>query len=198
MSTFAFTTTSPIVRKAARLACGLTLLAALSAQAESLSVLPSVTNVLKGSSFSLDVQATGFADRTNGGGFNLDFDPTVLHLDSIVIPASWEFLRSTGTVSASGGSVTDINFNTFTSPVSGSFLTATLNFTAIEAGSSQVKLSANDFVFGDSLGNPVAVSFNAATVNVAAVPEPGSLSLVITGLAAVGGLMRRRRQPHQG
>ncbi len=192
MTTFAST---PL----ARAACALALMAALGAQAQTVSVLPSVSTVDVGSSFSLAVQATGFAERIYGGGYNLAFDPSVLRLDSILIPASWEFAKSTGLLDSTGGTVSDVYFNTYVAPIAGDFLTATLNFTAIGGGSSTVAVSASgDFPFGDINGNAVNVAFNAATVNVTAVPEPGSLALMLTGLAAVGGLMRRRQQQDQG
>jgi hypothetical protein len=193
-------TTQRFAPTARSLACAFALVGTMAcAQAQTVSVLAPLTTANIGDSFTLSVQASGFPEYIYGGGYNLAFDPSVLRLDAINIPAAWEFTRSTGSLSAAAGTVSDIYFNTFAAPVKGDFLTATLNFTAVGGGSSQVSLSAAaDFPFGDANANAVNVAFNAATVNVAAVPEPGSFSLVISGLAAVAGLMRRRRQQHQG
>jgi hypothetical protein len=90
-----------------------TLFTCLATQAQTVSVNPAHTDVAVGDSFSVAVQATGFPDKIFGGGFNLAFDPTILKLDGIVIPSSWEFLTSTGTLDAAAGTVTDVYFNTF-------------------------------------------------------------------------------------
>lgn len=193
-------TTSRFAPTARSLACAVALFGTMAcAQAQTVSVLAPLTTANVGDSFTLSVQASGFPEYIYGGGYNLAFDPSILRLDAITIPAAWEFTRSTGLLDATSGTVSDIYFNTFAAPVKGDFLTATLSFTALGGGSSQVSLSASsDFPFGDANANAVNVAFNAATVTVTAVPEPGSFSLVLTGLAAVGALMRRRRQPHQG
>jgi hypothetical protein len=192
MNTTTFTTSSiSLARKAM---AGAMLLAALGAQAQSLSVLPSVSNVDPGDTFVLDVQGSGFAAPIVGGGFNLAFDPAILKLDSIKIPAAWEFAPNTGLLDAMSGTVTDVSFNSFAAPKAGDFLAAQLTFTAIGSGSSAVSLSGSPtMVFGDIDANVVNVAFNGGKVNVSAVPEAGSLSLLLAGLGCMG-LMRRLRR----
>lgn len=168
-------------------------LAALAAQAQSVSITPSLTNVKVGDSFTLDLSATGFADKILGGGYNIAFDASILKLDDITFPSNWEFKVSKGT--QVGGTVTDVYFNTFVSPIGGDFLTSTLKFTAIGAGSSAVSVSGSgSFPFGDEFGEAVNVSYNGATVNVAAVPEPGSIALMLAGIGAVSVVASRRRR----
>lgn len=171
-----------------------TLLACLTAQAQTVSVVANHTDVAVGDSFSVDLQATGFPDKIFGGGYNLAFDPSILKLDDIVIPASWEFAVSKGTLDAVAGTVTDVFFNTFTAPIKGDFLTATLKFTAIGGGNSNITLSeSGSFPFGDEFGNAVAVTYAGGTVSVSSVPEPSALLMALGGVACMG-LMTRRRQ----
>lgn len=170
------------------------LLAGTAAQAQTVSVVPAHTDTTIGSAFQVDIQATGFPDKIFGGGYNLAFDPTILKLDGITFPVNWEFSTSTGLLDAVAGTVSDINFNTFAAPIKGDFLTATLKFTAIGAGTSAITLSdSGSFPFGNELSAAVPVTFNGGTVTVAAVPEPGSVALMLGGLACVGWLARRRQ-----
>lgn len=168
-------------------------LAAFATQAQTVSVVAPVTNVGIGDSFTLDLKATGFPDKIFGGGYNISFDASIIHLDDITFPANWEFLVSKGT--QAGGTVSDVFFNTFTAPIKGDFLTSTLKFTAIGAGTSAITLSESpSFPFGDEFSNAVSVSYSGGTVNVAAVPEPGSVSLMLAGMGAIGVLASRRRR----
>ncbi len=190
MTTITTTSSFSLPRKAL---AGAMLLAALGAQAQSLSLLPSVSHFDVGDTFVLDVQGTGFGTAIVGGGFNLAFDPAILKLDSIKIPAAWEFAPNAGLLDAASGTVSDVSFNTFAAPKAGDFLAAQLSFTAIGTGSSAVTLSASpSMVFGDIDANVVNVRYGSALVNVSAVPEAGSLSLMLAGLGCIG-LMRRLR-----
>ena len=165
-------------------------LAAFAAQAQTVSVNPSLTNVNIGDSFTVDLLATGFPDKIFGGGYNISFDASMLQLDDISFPANWEFLVSKGTTA--GGTVSDVFFNTFSAPIAGDFLTSTLKFTAIGAGTSSITLSESvSFPFGDEFGNAVTVAYVGGSV--AAVPEPGSVALMLAGMGAVGFMASRRR-----
>lgn len=171
-----------------------TLLACLAAQAQTVSITPSLSNVNLGDTFSVDVAATGFPDKIFGGGYNLAFDPAILQLDAVTIPASWEFATSTGLLDPVAGTVSDVFFNTFVAPIKGDFLTATLKFTAVGSGTSAISLSESGaFPFGNEFGNPVAVTYVNGSVNVAAVPEPSSLALLLAGVACMGLVSSRRK-----
>ncbi|MBC7699132.1 PEP-CTERM sorting domain-containing protein [Aquabacterium sp.] len=168
-------------------------LAAFAAQAQTVSVSPSVTSVHIGDIFTVDLLATGFPDKIFGGGYNIAFDASILQLDDITFPASWEFLVDKGT--KVGGTVSDVFFNTFSAPIKGDFLTSTLKFKAIGSGTSGITLSESpSFPFGDEFSNAVSVTYVGGVVNVAAVPEPGPVALMLAGMGAVGFMASRRRR----
>jgi hypothetical protein len=164
------------------------------AQAQSLSLTPSTKSVKVGDTFSIDVVADGFANPITGGGFNLEFAPTILRLDSVSVPSSW-FFRSGGLIDAASGTVSDVSFGTISSPPSGTFLTATLNFSAIAEGTSALKLMASgpQPFFEDLAQEPLPVSFRTGSITVTSVPEPSSIALALAGVLLVR-LTSARRQ----
>jgi len=168
-------------------------------QAQSLVLTPSTKSVSLGDTFTLLVEGKGFATAVVGGGFGLSFDASVLKLNSVSIPAAWEFFPPTGPVTGDinnvAGTVTDAAFTTFSAPKAGDFLAATLTFTAVGGGSSKVSLSASPtFVFSDVDVNTLEPSYGSATINVSAVPEPSSLALVLAGAGGLAWVARRKQQ----
>lgn len=169
-------------------------LASAAAQAQTVSVSPAATTVTIGTSFNLDLLATGFPNKVFGGAYDLSYDASILQLDDIVFPASWEFAVDKGTPGPAG-TVSDIYFNTFAAPRSGDFLTSTLKFTAIGEGTSAITLTPSaSFPFGDEFQNEVSVSFVPGNVTVTAVPEPSSLMLMLAGIGVAAVVASRRRQ----
>lgn len=139
---------------------------------------PAIISV--GSSFSLTLEGTGFADVLDGGGLNFSFDPSILQVNSVVIDPKWEFLPSPGTIDNIAGTVDHIQFNTFANPIIGDFNIAVVNFQAIGAGTSALNLSLDDFNPFAAGGNLVAVAFDTATVQI--VPEASTASMLLAGL----------------
>lgn len=167
-------------------------LACASAQAQNVSFDVDALTVAPGETFSLTLQATNFTNAVLGGGFGLTFDPGVLRLDSVVIPANWEFAKNGGLIDNASGTLSDAYFAT-NAPVPGDVKLATLNFTAIGAGQSLVTPLPNTlqpFVEDGAL-EATLPAYQFATVTVA-VPEPGSLALVLGGGLALARLRSRR------
>ncbi len=167
-------------------------LACSTAQAQSVFIDPVELTVAPGESFSLSLQAADFTKALLGGGFGLTFDPGVLRLDSVVIPANWEFAKSGGLIDNASGTLSDAYFAT-NAPVPGDLKLATLNFTALNVGQSLVTPLSNDlqpFVEDGAL-EATPVSYQFATVTVA-VPEPSSVALILAGGLALARLRARR------
>lgn len=167
-------------------------LACASTQAQTVSFDVSALTVAPGDTFSLNLQASGFTDAVLGGGFGLSFDPGVLRLDSVVIPANWEFAKNGGLIDNASGTLSDAYFAT-NAPVPGNVKLATLNFTAIGVGVSQVTPLPNilqPFVEDGAL-EATLPAYQFATVTVA-VPEPGTLALLLGGGLALARLRTRR------
>lgn len=184
------TTIRPFAATAAALCVAL---ACSAAQAQRVALDPIALTVAPGESFSLNLQAEDFANAILGGGFELTFDAGVLRLDSVSIPASWEFARSGGLIDNASGTLSNAYFATFSNPVAGDFKLATLNFTAIGVGQSQVTPLPNalqPFVEDVSV-SVVTPTYDFATVTVA-VPEPGSVALLLGGCLALARLRARR------
>lgn len=167
-------------------------LACSTAQAQSVSFDTPALTVDKGDTFSLTLLAEDFTQALLGGGFNLSFDATVLRLDSVVVPSNWEFAKSGGLIDNASGKLSGAFFATNV-PVPGDVKLATLNFTAINYGESLVTpLAFADQPFvEDGAIEATLPAYNFATVTVA-VPEPGSIALLLAGGLAMARLRSRR------
>jgi hypothetical protein len=167
-------------------------LACASAQAQTVSFDIEALTVAPGETFSLNLKATDFAGPVLGGGFGLTFDPSVLRLDSVAIPANWEFAKSGGLIDNASGTLSDAYFAT-NAPVPGDVKLATLTFTALNVGQSLVTPLTNTlqpFVEDGAL-EATFPTYRFATVTVA-VPEPSSLALFLAGGLALTRLRSRR------
>ncbi len=168
----------------------------LASAAGSVVLTPANTAVLSGASFNVEVRGSGFTDNVVGGGFNLDFNPSLLSLDSVTInTVEWEFLTNPGVINNAAGTLRDVWFNAFAAPLpTGNFPIAVLSFTAKLPGSSALTLSgAADFPFANDLAQVISVSYGSSTVNISAVPELSSWAAMALGLALMP-LLRRRQQ----
>lgn len=159
--------------------------------ANDVSLSPASSTVMPGDPVVLTVDATGFADLMLGGGLNFSWDPDVLDLNSVTIPAAtWEFARNGGLLDPASGTLSGMFFSSFAGRT-GDFPIATLSFTADKPGTTTVTMSLMPTQpFANDLVEVVSVNLHNATVT--AVPEPGTWALFALG----GGLLPllRRRQ----
>ena len=157
-------------------------------------VLGTVTTVQNGSNVNVSIQMSpGYAILVNGG--DLGFTTTgglVLtssSLSTFSVSGMSATLKSNGTI---GGFTFDSLFQT--SGSGGQKLPTTLSFTVLNANVNQITgLGLHFCVLGEERGC-ATTGFTTTGENPPAVPEPGTLSLLGTGLVGIGGVVRRRFQ----
>ena len=169
-----------------------------------LSVLPFQTASV-GDTFQLDISIANVTDLFDYQ-FDLNFNPSILSALGVL---DGGFLTSGGGTSVFGGAFALTLDNTtgvitildsLLGPVTGAGgggTLASITFTALASGFSAIEFA--NTIFEDSLGNNLSAQLNGGQVDVAGgsgepspVPEPGTLTLMASGLAIAA--IRRRRK----
>lgn len=78
------------------------------------------------------------ADRLDGGGFNLSYDPALIEVISIDFDGRWEFKTSQGSADVVAGLIRDLGFATF-NPVSDTAKIASITVKALAPGRTLVR-----------------------------------------------------------
>ncbi|MEM7253870.1 MAG: cohesin domain-containing protein [Pseudomonadota bacterium] len=190
---------------------GSVLSAVLMASATAGTVVPTAddTTVAVGDNVIIDITGEAFSESLVGFGLTVSYDPSVLQFDSAHVPESpWNFVRvdsdEDGVTFAIGPGSTDSGFLATTSVIAGSFLGfinpaptgefafATLTFTAIGVGQTDVSVTdANDpaFLFADT--NAMLVTPTFGSDNVVVTPLPLPAVLFASAILAAGWVRRR-------
>lgn len=166
-------------------------------------VVPSASNVTVGDQTSVDVVVSGLNDEYVGAyDLTLEWDSGLLVLQGVAFdvfldgPADslTDVVAGPGTVNVFEVSLAGLLNQTG----SGSFRLFSLTFNALAAGTASLGFSSNAVqLLGDADGvgyTDVAMSSARFTIEPrgASVPEPGSLALMLAGLAALAGRSSRR------
>ena len=155
---------------------------------------PTISSVVIGSTFSMNILGAGFnSGDLDGGGINFTYDSSVVSVLGVTInTADWEFAPSAGTINNIAGTVTGIVFNSFSSRT-GSLTFATVQFSAVGASGSVSSLGLSEYApnpFASGGKGYPGLSFDQ-TGSIAIVPLPSALWLFASAMMSLGGLARR-------
>ena len=174
------------------------LLIASQANAATVSLTPSETNVSVNDAFTLTVQGSDFVTDVSAGSISITWDASVASLTSTAADISASaalngFPIDFGTNTVTQGLV-EVTFSTFGTVAGPTFDFISLDFVAIPPPSTTALIIDAGF-FGDwqdGNGASVTVDYVGAQVNVSAVPVPAAVWLFGSGLIGLVGIARRR------
>lgn len=145
-----------------------------------------------GDSFQVQLVGTDFSPIV-GGGLNVSFSSDLFELTSVQIDSAWSFWSDPGIADNTLGTLTNMSFNVW-GFIDGSFAIASLEFMTKATGSGSIALSDSAvFPFATPEATVLPVSYLGTIIQVSAVPEAGTLALMILGLGATGLAWRRRQ-----
>ena len=153
----------------------------------------SIVDITVDSQFSLDIVAKNFPS-TFGGSILINFDSTVVNVSDIAIAAPWS-----GFTVTPSEELTAILLHApiFSQWPAGDFVFATLTFTAIAIGSSELVLSTYDPLPLSTVGNggftPIDFTVENASVTVSAVPIPAAVWLLLSGIIGLFSVAKKKR-----
>jgi len=160
-----------------------------------LSVSTSPGSISVGDTFTVDVNITGVTDLS-AFQFDLTFDPTLLSATNVTegtfLSGGGPTFFIPGTIDNVGGSIVFNADTLLSSPpgVNGSGSLAVFDFTAIANGTSTLDL-ANIFLLDSTLANINFTANNGSvTIGTPAVPEPGTLTLLISAIISLAAFTR--------
>lgn len=160
-----------------------------------LSIVPSASPAVVGSTVNLNIQLNGVVDLY-AYNFSLSFDPSVLQAtggtEGALLATGGSTYFDVGTIDNTTGLIS-YSFNTLVGAVpgvNGSGSLAQLSFNVLTAGSTALTFS--DTIFLNSSLGDVSLQIQNGALQTVAVPEPATYALFALGLAGLVALRRRQ------
>ena len=163
-------------------------------QAATITTDPFNSTVGLNSVFTINITGEGFPE-TQGGGFNLAWDPTILDVNSVSIDGGvWDFTNDLGSINNVSGTLSEVKVSAFPGVNTGSFIVATVEFLAVGLGSSNLALTESTGNPWASDGSPIGPTFTTnGSITVSSVPIPAAAWLFGSGFVGLIGIARRKK-----
>jgi len=135
--------------------------------------IPAVTlsetsiQITKGDTVSIDVVMKGFP-LTEGGGVTVRYNPGLLQANEVTVNTdSWSFVNRSGVIDNTAGVISNILVSSYKG-VSGDDIIATIEFTAINSGNSEIELELSTENPFSADGSEIVVQFDKSDITVLA------------------------------
>ena len=120
-------------------------------------------NAVVGDIFTVDIAMNNFP-TSEGGGVTVKFDASMLNVSDVTInEGSWNFVNKVGSIDNNTGVISDILFSSYQG-VAGDSQIATITFSAIASGSSQIVLQGSSVNPFSSNGSVITANYTATNV----------------------------------
>lgn len=124
-------------------------------------------NTTVGETFTLDITMSNFP-TSEGGGVTVQFDPSIINVSNVTINSEiWNFVNKAGEIDNNAGVISDILFSSFNG-ISEDGNVATITFSAISSGNSQISLETSSINPFSSNGSEIGANFVHTNVQVSA------------------------------
>ena len=165
------------------------------AMAITLSFNPSDSFIGVGDSIGVDIVISGMENYNLAAfDFDINYDDTILQFNSYVLgdkltdPINGQDDWSLGDLGGGVINLAELSLLFDLSSQPDSFTLATVAFTGISLGTSLLEFS--NVILGDEWGESLSTELESGTI--AAIPEPATILLLVTGMAGFGVFSRKK------